>query len=438
MAEKSFSKSPFKGTYRIAIFRILITTFLLGIASLGIFMISFSRMISEILQRKLFYPMNVAAGTASILIGIDIFAKLAISPLAGYLADKYGRRKIVNFGIFYGVIGGLCFVWAYLVNTEIAVFATIISGIIILGMEKGQVNTAITIMSGDTGEEYDQIGKSEASWDVALILGLAVGVVLVELLKLSYFYAVILGVFIFSTALVVGYFLIGETLQPLGKKAIFDETKITIRSAKDVLKEKNFIPLFAYAFAVESIESGYFFTILPLLYEKLELGNLSYFRPLLEFFNIDVGGSILILFPAFLGLVIFFIPAGILSDKFGRRKTSLLGSFLSIFIMISLYWMRSVFEIIITLMIMGFFMCLYRMPLMASLTDLTDRKSRGIAYGILRGFREVGGSTAPIMFGILLLLGFDFYELAIFGAAIIAIAFGIAYFLFKETVRKKI
>ncbi|MHA1299667.1 MAG: MFS transporter [Candidatus Helarchaeota archaeon] len=434
MTEKSL-KSPFTGSYRSAIFRILITTFFVGMASLGIFMLSFSRMISEILQNKLYYPSNVAAGTASILIGIDIFAKLAISPLTGYLADKYGRRKIVNLGIFYGVIGGLCFVWAYLVNTEIAIFATIISGIIILGLEKGQVNTGITIMSGDTGEEYNEIGKSEASWDVALILGLAAGVILVEILDLSYFNAVILGVIIFIIAQIVGYTFLGETLQPLGEKAIYDEEKITIRSAKDLIKERNFIPLFAYAFAVESIESGYFFTILPLLYEQLELGNLIYFKPLLEFLNINVGGTILILFPAFLGLVIFFIPAGILSDKYGRRKTSLFGSFVSIFIMLSLFWVRNIVGIITTLMIMGFFMCLYRMPLMASLTDLTDRHSRGIAYGVLRGFREVGGSIAPILFGILLIIGFDFYQLAIFGAIIIAIAFTIAYFLFKETLR---
>ncbi len=41
MTEKKFSKTPFKGSYRSAMFRILISTFFIGMASLGIFMLSF-------------------------------------------------------------------------------------------------------------------------------------------------------------------------------------------------------------------------------------------------------------------------------------------------------------------------------------------------------------------------------------------------------------
>ena len=60
---------------------------------------------------------------------------------------------------------------------------------------------------------------------------------------------------------------------------------------------------------------------------------------------------------------------------------------------------------------------------MGSLTDLTNRQTRGVAYGILRGFREFGGAVAPFILGAFLIMGFDFYQVILIMAVITGVCF---------------
>ncbi len=422
---KPWEGTPFKSSYRNSLFRILIPTFFIGFASLGLLFVNFSRIVSEIFQGLSFTP-EFAAGMAGILTGIDILAKLLISPLSGYLADKFGRRKIIVTGMSFGILASLSLIWAYLFSFEIAILSFLMAGTIFLGIEKGQSNTSITISSGDTGEEYNEIGKSEAAWDVALILGMIVGVAFALVLDLNYYEQIILSLFIFIIATVLAFLLTKETLQPLGPNVKVKETNIN--DYKDILKEKNIIPLFIFAFAVEAQESGMVFYLLPLVLEK--------------YTTFSSGTITLIIFlPAMLSLAIFFIPAGILSDKYGRRKTSLFGMGISV-ILIAFISFTGIFPLnfqvpllFSLLVILGFFVCLYRMPLMSSLTDLTNRKTRGIAYGILRGFRELGGFVAPFVLGIFIIIGMNFYQVILIMAVITGACFAANIILFKETAR---
>lgn len=418
--------TPFDSSYRNAMLRILIPTFFIGFASLGLIFVNFSRIVSEIYQTKFYLTPEAAAGMAGILTGADILAKLLISPLAGYLSDKIGRRKVIVTGMSFGVIAALTFLWAYLFNFGIAIVSFLWAGTIFLGLEKGQTNTSVTIASGDTGEEYGQIGKSEAAWDVALISGMIVGALIATVLELSYYQQIFLAIFIFLAALILSFLLTKETLQPLGEQVKIKETKIN--DYKDILKERNFIPLFIFAFAVEAQESGMVFYLLPLLFESTT--------------NFTSGMiTILVFLPAMLSLAIFFIPAGILSDKYGRKKMALLGMGISVILLIivslmGLFPINIQIPIMISLLVaLGFFVCLYRMPLMGSLTDLTNRQTRGVAYGILRGFREFGGAVAPFILGAFLIMGFDFYQVILIMAVITGVCFIINVFIFRETVR---
>ena len=421
----SWEGTPFDSSYRNSLFRILIPTFFIGFASLGLLFVNFSRIVSEIFQGLSFSP-EVAAGMAGILTGIDILAKLLISPIAGFLADRYGRRKIIVTGMSFGIIASLSFLWAYLFTFEIAILSFLMAGTIFLGMEKGQSNTSITISSGDTGEEYNEIGKSEAAWDVALILGMICGVAVAIILDLNYYQQIFLSIFIFIIATVLSFLFTKETLQPLGPNVKIKKTEIN--DYKDILKERNIIPLFIFAFAVEAQESGMIFYLLPLMFEQMT--------------TFTSGTITMIIFlPAMLSLAIFFIPAGILSDKYGRRKTSLLGMGVSVFL-IAFISFTGGFPMIVQVPIMfsllialGFFVCLYRMPLMSSLTDLTNRESRGAAYGILRGFRELGGFIAPFILGLFLILGMDFYQVILIMAIITGACLVANLILFKETTR---
>ncbi|NHI94274.1 MAG: MFS transporter [Candidatus Lokiarchaeota archaeon] len=418
--------TPFDSSYRNSMFRILIPTFFAGFASLGLLFVNFSRIISDIYQSKLFLSVEAAAGMAGILTGVDILAKLGISPLTGYLSDKFGRRKLIVTGMSLGIIASLTFLWAYLFDFEIAIVSFLWAGTIFLGLEKGQTNTSITIASGDTGEEYNQIGRSEAAWDVALIAGMISGVAIATLLDLNYYQQIFLSIFIFIAAAIFSFFLTKETLQPLGPNIEVKKTKIN--DYKDILKEKNFIPLFIFAFAVEAQESGMVFYLLPLMFEQTTTLSSNTV-------------TIIVFLPAMLSLAIFFIPAGILSDKYGRKRMALFGMGISIILMVLLSFTGAFpieiqIPIIVSILItLGFFVCLYRMPLMSSLTDLTNRQSRGIAYGILRGFREFGGAVAPFILGAFLILGFNFYNVILIMALITGICFALNVFLFRETVR---
>ena len=419
MVKVPWAGSPFTMSYRKAMFRIIIPTFFAGMASYGIFT-SLLALMTDSLLIGIGYSEAQAEGLALILVGIDLLAKLAISPFAGYLADRFGRRKVVVLGLSYGIIGALSFLWAFLFTTEIAVLSGLIAGIIILGFEKGQANTAITIASGDTGEEYKKIGPSEAAWDVALVCGMIVGVVIVFVFELTFMQAVIFGLISFSTATILSFFLFKETNQPFKVEAE-QEKKITIRSYRDIFKERNFISLFAYAFTVEAEESGFVFSVIPLMLANLGFASFE--------------AQAIAVLPASLVLAIVFIPVGRLSDKFGRRKTSILGCAASIPLLCLLYFFRDYISLIIIGAFLAFVVAFYRMPLMASITDMTLRSRRGVPYGIFRGIREIGGSFAPMFFGALILLGLTLYDLVFIMAGITAITVVIAILTFKETAR---
>ncbi len=419
MVKFSWAGSPFDTSYRKAIARILIPTFFAGMASLGVFTSLMSLMVNDLLL-NIGYSTAQAEGFALILVGVDLLAKLAISPLAGYLADKVGRRKVVVLGISYGIIAALSFLWAYLFTAEIAIISAIIAGIIALGFEKGQFNTAITVASGDTGEEYQKIGPSEAAWDVALIGGMIVGVIIVFLFELDFIQAIIFGLTAFSIGTLLSFLVFKETNQPITYTPE-QEKRITIRSYRDIFKERNFIPLFAYAFTVEAEESGFVFAVIPLMLKSLGF----------EAFEAQA----MAVLPAALVLAIVFIPIGRLSDKYGRRKTSLFGCAVSIPLFCLIFFFRDFVSLIIIGSLLAAFVAFYRIPLMASITDMTDRAHRGVPYGVFRGIREIGGSFAPMFFGVLILAGLDLYDLVFIMAGITAIALVIAFFTFKETAR---
>lgn len=422
---KFWQGTPFNQSYKKALFRILIPTFFAGLGSLGAIKAILSPYISFLLENNLGYSEVVAEGLTSILVGIDVVAKLAISPITGYLADKYGRRKLVVIGLSIGIIAGLSLIWAYFFSYEIAIFSGIIAGVIVLGLETGQVNTAITISSGDTGEEYNKIGLTETLWDVSLISGMIIGIIISFVLDLTYLQSFTIGVISFIIGAILAFFVFRETKQPIGDQVKIDESKITINNYKDILKEKNFIPLFVFAFVVEAEESGLVFTIFPLIFQNF--GFSSNEIPMLT------------LLPAVLTLAIVFAPMGWLSDKFGRKKLALIGCFASFFILIAMYLALSLYNAWSALIIMGIFLTIavsaYRVPLMASITDMTLREKRGVPYGIFRAFREVGGSIAPLLFGILILTGLDLYSMTLITAIMTIIAFIIAIFTFRETKR---
>ena len=104
-----------------------------------------------------------------------------------------------------------------------------------------------------------------------------------------------------------------------------------------------------------------------------------------------------------------------------------------------MYLALSLYNAWSALIIMGIFLTIavsaYRVPLMASITDMTLREKRGVPYGIFRAFREVGGSIAPLLFGILILTGLDLYSMTLITAIMTIIAFIIAIFTFRETKR---
>ena len=421
MSNKLWKGTPFNSSYKNVMLRIIIVSFFAGMGSLGFLKFILTSFISSLYEINLLYSHDVAYGIAEVLMGVDIFAKLLVSPLTGYLADKYGRRKLVVIGTSYGIIAALSFIWAALFGTAIAIISGVIAGIIILGFETGQVNTTITISSGDVGEEYNKIGLSETIWNVALIGGMIVGVLIMFIMDLTYVQSLFFALISFIICGIVAFLLYKETLQPIGENVKPIDDKIAIKSYKDILKERNFIPLFAFSFVVEAEETGFVFCILPGLLTSM--GYVSSEIPLLAGL------------PAYLSLGIFFIPLGYLSDKYGRRNISLIGSFSSMILFIVLYFLQSFVALLIIGFFIGISVCCYRLPIMSSISDFTTRQKRGLPYGILRAFREVGGAVTPIIFGFMTLLGVDFYNLLLIMAGMIGIAFIIALIMFKETKR---
>jgi MFS family permease len=128
----------------------------------------------------------------------------------------------------------------------------------------------------------------------------------------------------------------------------------------------------------------------------------------------------------FFSRIFIEIPAGIISDRVGRRRLLVLGLAMSFFGPIICSQANHIYILIFGRAIWGMGTALYFMSNLAILMDILPSASRGSALGIFQGFEFIGSFIgAPI--GAFLATIFTFTQVFYFTAFFMMVSFAIAY-----------
>ena len=128
----------------------------------------------------------------------------------------------------------------------------------------------------------------------------------------------------------------------------------------------------------------------------------------------------------FFSRIFIEIPAGIISDRIGRRRLLVLGLAMSLFGPIICSQANHIYILILGRAIWGMGTALYFMSNLAILMDILPASSRGRALGVFQGFEFIGSFIgAPI--GAFLATIFTFTQVFYFTAFFMLVSFAIAY-----------
>ncbi|MHA1143671.1 MAG: MFS transporter [Candidatus Helarchaeota archaeon] len=356
-----------------------------------------------------------------LITGFHVLMKGVASPATGYLADLKGRKLTLVLGCSLSILAAFCFFL-----TNFAGIALAIAGFLVFGLHRGFMMTSFNILAGDIAEKYHKVGQAESYCDALYIVGILIGGVISLVLKNIIPIMVETIIFLISFVLgivgtLIAHFKIPETLPT-------DESYKADVSYKDLILQRNLIPTLGFAYSVESIETGFIATTLPLMLPLLLIPADS--------------EDIFVTIASILGLMLFFIVAGYISDKKGRKVSALIGSFL---VTIFAFMMLFTFGTLMTFAIsapLAIFLLVFatagsssfmRSSVESVWTDLTPKNKRGFTYGIFRFLNEIGSFATPFIIIPFLIFGVPLLFVLIIVIVFAITAFVLGLTIFKET-----
>lgn len=386
---------------------ILVVNLLLGIPG-GIGLALLSRYLEESFAISF---ASIAVALAFMVMTFHVLMKGLASPVCGYWADSKGRKFTLIIGGIISLGGSLC-----LLFSSFEILALAVLGVLIIGGGRGFFMTSFNIIAGDIGEKYGKVGTVESLCDGLYLIGALVGGGVTLFLKGAEYYlffSVVLVLFI--GALIVLLIILKETLPKTQRNKSEEFTY------KQVLKHENFIPTFMFAFTVEGAESGYILTTLPILVATFVTPDKS---------------ALYTTFPFALGLGLFFLIAGIINDRKGRKFTALMGCILiMIFAILATFLMASPIIAFIIIFLISGSSSFVRSTIETTWTDVSDPSNRGKTYGVFRFFNELGGVVHPLIMSLLIFLTVPIYFSAILVAIFAVVSYVIGRKYFKETLK---
>jgi PAT family beta-lactamase induction signal transducer AmpG len=349
-----------------------------------------------------FTEKDISIATATMVAGVAAIPftfKFLYGPLIDHLIKK-GRKPFIIIG---GLIGGIAFFPLAIIDPTVSLLAFTIflfitcNGIVLLDVAADAWAIQIT--------KVHEHGKINAAMFGSLFVGVAVGLVFLSQIAKYYSYSLMF--------IIGGFIILLTVILPLTVKEdiIVKERPKIGRLLTQEFKKKNTQIVSLLAF-LTAMNFGILLFIIP-----------EYMMNVLE---LDVAqiGLISSLFPV--GVIIGAVTGGLMSDKWGRKKT--LALFLIGSIVISALLIKADTWMILAMMypIIGFLQggALFS-SLMALCMDITNPKIGGTQYSILTSFANLGDYSIGIISGSLLVfLGYQrffLYAAWIVGPALIVL-----------------
>jgi maltose/moltooligosaccharide transporter len=149
------------------------------------------------------------------------------------------------------------------------------------------------------------------------------------------------------------------------------------------------------------------------------LSSFAYFQ-----LNIDAGTSSMLASAVNISFMIFAIPGGLLSIKFGRRKTILFGlSGLLVLFPLAFFLVQNQITYIIFLIVVGFFWAMINVNSLPMVYDFGSERSIGASTGLYYLFSQTAAVVGPVLGGLLVQsLGNQYRWLLVFATVFMACA----------------
>jgi MFS family permease len=368
--------------------------------------------LSSVIVILYFTELEISIATTTFVAGIASIPwllKFIFGPITDFFI-KYGRKPIIIIG---GIIGGVClFPLGFIDPLENLIFFTLLLFI-------SHLSCIILDVSADAWaiqvSNIHERGKISAAMTFGLFGGLAFATALLTYIAQNYS---------FKISFIIGGFLILATLV----------LPLIIKEIKKYKKRQKIAALLLFEFKKRQ-------TILIAIFgfnTTINFGLLIFIIPeyMMNVLNLDVAqtGLITSLFP--IGTVIGAIIGGIISDKYGRKKTlylflTPLMIFTGLLIYADTWQILAVIYPIIGLLQGGSgFAALFSLFM-----DITNPRIGASQYSLLTSIANIGDTIIPMISGTLLvILGYTRFFL--YAAWVIGPALILLYFI-KEKNRDK-
>jgi len=305
-------------------------------------------------------------------------ARLLLDAPTGMMVDRFGIKRFMIYGVL--VVAASSIVCAFAVN-----YWMLLLGRVFEGVGSAMYSTTSFTCMGRIAPENKR-GKYMSFYLGMFLLGSvsgpAIGGYVGETLGLS------APFFFYAGSAVFCYFLIqfGVNEGAFREKTRNVSDKVDFHQIKTLLSDYTFAAICLAVFVIFFVRMGITATLVPVF----ACSNLG----------MTASSLGLVLTLSSLANFAIMIPAGSLTDRHGRRSFMFTSIFLTGFSVVLVPFSRDVIAFAAIMMVLGFSLGLSG-PIIAWVTDITNKDQLGTAMGIFRTMSDAGFVAGPVILTLL-------------------------------------
>ena len=311
-------------------------------------------------------PAVLKAGLATTVFGL---ANSLSQPYMGRLSERLDRRKVfLTTG--YIAFAIICYIYAISGNFESILFFRIVQGIAI-GATIPAIVTMVTHLSASTARGQ-AIGIYSSLRGAAFGIGSVVGGAVITYHGFVAGFYISAGLVLLSTILITLF--VKETEAPV------------IKTTDDNSTDGPFIiRILSIAMFMMIVGIMLILSLLPAYQTRLEASE----------FLLGIAISAYVI-----SRIIFQVPIGILSDKFGRKLPILAGIFFNAIIVYALGQVDNMNSLILLRLLQGISMAAVETPLLALAVELSGEKKVSSRVSTITSAQAAGVAVGPLIGGV--------------------------------------
>lgn len=387
---------------------------LVALASIPLIMTLGNSMLIPILP-QISKALGISSFMVSMLITVYAVVAILLIPIAGYLSDRYGRKKIIIPSLIIAAAGGAVSAVAAWLMDGMGAYSVIMAGRLLQGIGAAGAFPIVIPLVGDMFKEEEEVSKSLGIIETSNTFGKVISPILGAFLGSFVWFLPFIAI---PALCLISIILVVFLVKPPKHKENKQSIREFLKTTKEVLHKKG---RWLYAiFAIGGIAMFGVFGVLFYLSEVLE--STYQLKGVLK-------GLVLAIPLAALCLASYLAGKFIGSNKTAMKWTGFTGMTLLTASLIVTGFSDQIY-FVIGLMTLGYTGIGLALPCMDTLlTEGVKKEQRGMITSLYSSMRFIGVSLGPPV--ISLLLGANHWVLFIVLAAVSAIGALLTFFAVK-------